>query len=167
MSLTRLLKPISHTRELLLYCTSKKVTSKLHKLTNYKSNYTSTVYMKVNTSLCMGMQANGKKMTRWFLSRGSHVCQHASPRCVDRPLGGSAANRCFTNLSHTLGAARTYSKSEGSSMTRSTRVALRGSRGVSTMPLTIASPEHCTIFSRASQRRPQHPSLLGDGNHQE
>ena len=28
-----------------------KVTSKLHKLTNYKSNYTSTIYMKVNTSL--------------------------------------------------------------------------------------------------------------------
>ena len=30
---------------------SKKVTSELHKLTNYKSNYTSTMYMKVNTSL--------------------------------------------------------------------------------------------------------------------
>ena len=34
------------------YATSKKVTSKLHKLTNYKSNYTSTMYMKVITSLC-------------------------------------------------------------------------------------------------------------------
>ena len=30
---------------------SKKVTSKLHKLTNYKSNYTSTMYVKVITSL--------------------------------------------------------------------------------------------------------------------
>jgi hypothetical protein len=30
--------------ELLLCYTSKKVTSKLHKLTNYKSNYTSTIY---------------------------------------------------------------------------------------------------------------------------
>ena len=31
---------------------AKKLTSKLHKLTNYKSNYTSTMYMKVITSLC-------------------------------------------------------------------------------------------------------------------
>jgi hypothetical protein len=40
------------TRELLLCYTNKKVTSKLYKLTKYKSNYTSTMYMKVNTSLC-------------------------------------------------------------------------------------------------------------------
>jgi hypothetical protein len=33
------------------------------------------------------------------------------------------------------------------------------------MPLTIASPEHHIIFSRASQQRPQPPSHLGDGNH--
>ena len=33
----------------------KKVTSELHKLTNYKSNYTSTMYMKVTTSLCKGI----------------------------------------------------------------------------------------------------------------
>ena len=39
-------KQISYARELLLCYTSKKVTSKLHKLTNYKSNYTSTIYMK-------------------------------------------------------------------------------------------------------------------------
>ena len=38
--------------ELLLCYTSKNVTSKLHKLTNYKSNYTSTMYMKVTTRLC-------------------------------------------------------------------------------------------------------------------
>jgi hypothetical protein len=31
------------TQELLLCYTSKKVTSKLHKLTNYKSNYTSII----------------------------------------------------------------------------------------------------------------------------
>ena len=43
---------ISHTRELLLCYTSKKVTSELHKLTNYKSNYTSTMCIKVITSLC-------------------------------------------------------------------------------------------------------------------
>jgi hypothetical protein len=42
-------------RELLLCYTSKKVISKLHKLTNYKSNYTSTMYKKVNTSLCWGI----------------------------------------------------------------------------------------------------------------
>jgi hypothetical protein len=35
------LKPISHARELLLCDTSKKIISKLHKLTDYKSNYTS------------------------------------------------------------------------------------------------------------------------------
>ena len=34
------------------YATSKKVTSELHKLTNYKSNYTNTMYIKVITSLC-------------------------------------------------------------------------------------------------------------------
>jgi hypothetical protein len=32
---------------------------------------------------------------------------------------------------------------------RSTRVSLHGSREVSTIPLTITSPEHRTIFSRA------------------
>ena len=42
------------TQKLLLCYTSKKVTSKLHKLTNYKSKYTSIIYMTVNTSLCMG-----------------------------------------------------------------------------------------------------------------
>jgi hypothetical protein len=41
--------------ELLLCYTSKKVISKLYKLTNYKSNYTSTMYEKVNTSLCWGI----------------------------------------------------------------------------------------------------------------
>jgi hypothetical protein len=39
-------------RKLLLCYTSKKVISKLQKLTNYKSNYTSIVYKKVNTNLC-------------------------------------------------------------------------------------------------------------------
>ena len=38
---------ISHARELLLCYTGKKVTSKLHKPTNYKSNYTRTMHMKV------------------------------------------------------------------------------------------------------------------------
>ena len=43
-----------------------------------------------------------------------------------------------------LGTASTYPKSEGSSTTRSTNVALRGSRGVSTVPLTNPSLEHRT-----------------------
>ena len=42
---------ISHATELLLCYTSKKVTSELHKLTNYKSNYTSTMYMKCKYKL--------------------------------------------------------------------------------------------------------------------
>ena len=51
--------------------TSKKVTSKLHKLTNYKSNYTSIMYMKVNTSLCNGdaNQREDKDDTVIFLLR--------------------------------------------------------------------------------------------------
>ena len=60
----------------------------------------------------------------------------------------------ITRQTRTLGIARTYPKSEGSSMTRSTRVALRGSRGASTMPLT-------KLFSRAP-----HKLLAGfDGDH--
>jgi hypothetical protein len=42
----------------------------------------------------------------------------------------------ITRQARTLGTARTYLTSEGSSMTRFTRVALRGSRGASTIPLT-------------------------------
>ena len=60
----------------------------------------------------------------------------------------------ITCQARTSGAARTYPKSEGSSMTRSTRVALRGSRGLSTMPLT-------KLFSEAP-----HKLLAGfDGDH--
>ena len=42
----------------------------------------------------------------------------------------------ITHQARTSGAARTYPVSEGSSMTRFTIVALRGSHGASTMPLT-------------------------------
>ena len=60
----------------------------------------------------------------------------------------------ITRQARTSGAARTYPESEGTSMTRFTKVALRGSRGVSTMPLT-------KLFSRAS-----HKLLVGfDGDH--
>ena len=60
----------------------------------------------------------------------------------------------ITRQARMSGTARTYLKSEGSSMTRSTRVALRGSHGVSTMPLT-------KLFSGAP-----HKLLTGfDGDH--
>ena len=84
-------------------------------------------------------------MTQRFFSRGSRACQHASPRCVDRSLGGSMANWHHTKPT-CWAPQEPHKPSEGSSMSRSTRVALRGSRGVSTIPLTITSPEHRTIF---------------------
>ena len=60
----------------------------------------------------------------------------------------------ITRQVHMSGTARTYPKSKGSSMTRFTRVALRGSRGASTMPLT-------KLFSGAP-----HKLLVGfDGDH--
>jgi hypothetical protein len=100
------------------------------------------------------MQTNGKtRMIRWFFSRGSRTCQHASPRCVDRSLGGSAANWHHPPSPH-IRHRKNLSTSEGSSMTRFTRVALRGSHGASIMPLT-------KLFSRAP-----HKLLAGfDGDH--
>jgi hypothetical protein len=92
-------------------------------------------------------------MTWRFFSRGSRSCQHASPCCVDRSLGGSAANWHHPPSPH-VGHRKNLPTSEGSSMTRFTRVALRGSRGASTMPLT-------KLFSRSP-----HKLLAGfDGDH--
>jgi hypothetical protein len=60
----------------------------------------------------------------------------------------------ITRQARTSSTTRTYPESEGSSMTRSTRVALCGSRGVSIMPLT-------KLFSGAP-----HKLLAGfDGDH--
>jgi hypothetical protein len=56
----------------------------------------------------------------------------------------------ITRQARTSGTARTYLTSEGSSMTRFTRVALRDPRGVSTISLTNPPLEHCPIFLRAS-----------------
>ena len=67
------------------------------------------------------------------------------PRCVDRSLGGSVANRHHPPSPH-VGHRKNLPISEGSSMIRSTSVALRGSRGMSTVPLTNSSLEHCTSF---------------------
>jgi hypothetical protein len=130
------------------------VTSKLHKSTNYKSNYTSTMYMKVNTRLCC---AECKPPRRWrrqcwygdFLPRftwlpPSYVPIVSTTHLMVRRLIG------ITRQARTSGTARTYPESEGSSMTRSIRVALRNPHGVSTIHLTNPPPEHRTIFSRAS-----------------
>ena len=60
----------------------------------------------------------------------------------------------ITRQARTSGAARTYPEGEGGSMTRFTKVALRDSRGASTMPLT-------KLFSGAL-----HKLLAGfDGDH--
>jgi hypothetical protein len=55
-----------------------------------------------------------------------------------------------TTPSPHVGRRKNLPTSEGSSTTCSTSVALRGSRGVSTVPLTNPSLEPRTIFLRAS-----------------
>jgi hypothetical protein len=105
--------------------------------------------MKVNTSLCMGIANQWEDDDTVILSQGSLGCHQASPRCVDHSLSGSAANWHHLPSPH-VGHRKNLPTSEGSSMTCSTIVALRGSCGVSTVPLTNPPPEHHTIFSRAS-----------------
>ena len=103
----------------------------------------------------MGMQTNGKnKVDTMIFSPEVHVFANtlvpvvSTAHLVVRWLIG------ITRQAHRSGTARTYPESEGSSMTCSTRVALRGSRGVSTMPLT-------KLFSGAP-----HKLLAGfDGDH--
>ena len=44
----------------------RKITSKLHKLTNFKSNYTSTMYMKYKYKLVKGdCKPTGRTMLTW------------------------------------------------------------------------------------------------------
>ena len=64
----------------------------------------------------------------------------------------------ITRQARTSSTARTYPKSEGSSITHSTRVALRGSRGASTMPSQSSSSEHRTSFLWASTETTTKPS---------
>jgi hypothetical protein len=100
------------------------------------------------------MQTTEKMMktmlTRWFFSRGfvrllpSYVPVVSTAHLVVRQLIG------LTRQARTSVNARTYLTSEGSSITRSTRVALRDPRGVSTIPLTNPPLEHHTSFSCAS-----------------
>jgi hypothetical protein len=88
-------------------------------------------------------------LTRWF-SPEVHVLANtlvpvvSTAHLVARQLIG------ITRQARTSGTARTYPKSEDSSMTRSTRAALRDPYGVSTIPLTNPPSELRTIFLRAS-----------------
>jgi hypothetical protein len=63
------------------------------------------------------------------------VATKLRPRCVDQHLVVWRLIGIPTNRALTYGAARTYRKC-GSSMILFNRVALRGSRGASTVPLT-------------------------------
>jgi hypothetical protein len=99
------------------------------------------------------MQTTEKMMnimlTRWFsfevhLVAPSYIPVVSTTHLVVWRLIG------ITCQARTSGTARTYPESEGSSMTRSTRVALRDPRGVSTILLTNPPLEHRTIFSRTS-----------------
>ena len=120
-------------------------------LTKYKSNYTSTIYMKVITSLC-NEDANQREEhgSHGDFSPEVHVLANTLVPVVSiahlmvRRLIGITRQAC------TSGTARTYPESEGSSMTRSTRVALCDPRGVSTILLTNPPSKHRTIYSRAS-----------------
>ena len=114
------------------------------------------------------MQTNGKTMmTRWFLSWGSLGCHQASPRCVDRSFGGSAANWHHPPSPH-IGPHKNPPKSEGSSMTHSTSVALHGSHGVSMVPsqsllrsTTQSSLRASTETTTKPSRRWQPPRVTG------
>ena len=117
------------------------------------------MYMKVNTSLCNGdgNQRKDKDDMAIFLPRFTCL-----PTCYV-PIVLTAHLVVWwligiTRQAHTSGAARTYPGSEGSSTTRFTRVALRGSRGASTMPLTSTSSERRISFLRASTETTTKPS---------
>ena len=94
----------------------------------------------------MRMQTNGKNkvdqvifLLRFTCLPTRYVPVVSTAHLVVRWLIG------ITRQARMSGTVRTYPKSEGSSMTRSTRVALRGSHGASTMPLT-------KLFSRAPHK---------------
>jgi hypothetical protein len=124
--------------------------------TCHKSNYTSTMYMKV-IQACVLQNANHQEVdedntnTVVFLPRftwlpPSYVPIVSTAHLVVRQLIG------ITRQARTLGTTRTYLKSEGSLMTRSTRVALCDPCGVSTISLINPPLEHRTIFSCTSTK---------------
>ena len=96
-------------------------------------------------------------LTRCFSPEAHVLANTLCPRCVDRSLGGSAANWHHPPSLH-VGHRKNLTTSEVSSMTHSTSVALHGSRGVSTVPLTNPSSEHRIIFLRASTETSTKPS---------
>ena len=126
------------------------------------------MYMKVIASLC------NRDANQWE-EQGSHddfspevhvfantlVPVVSTAHLVVRRLIGITRQAC------TSGTTRTYPESEGSSMTRSARVALCHPRGVSIIPLTNPPPKHRIIFLHAStesqatkpSRRWQPPSV--------
>jgi hypothetical protein len=93
-------------------------------------------------------QEDEHKVDIVIFHRGSLGCHQASPRCVDQHL---MVRRLIGIHNRALpkSTARTYRKC-GSSMTHSTRVALREPHGVSTIPLTNPPPEPRTISTCAS-----------------
>ena len=111
--------------------------------------------MKVITSLCKGIAnqweeqcSHGDFSPEVHMTANTLVPVVSTAHLVVWQLIGITRQAC------TLGTARTYPESDGGSMTHFTRVALRGSHGASTMPLT-------KLFSGAP-----HKLLVGfDGDH--
>jgi hypothetical protein len=103
--------------------------------------------MKVNTSLCKGIANQWKdKDDTMIFSPEVHVLANTLVPIVSTSHLVVWWLIGITRQAHMLGTARTYPKSECTLMTCSTSVALHGSRGVSTVPLTFTSPKHYTIF---------------------
>jgi hypothetical protein len=156
-------------QELLQCYTSKKVTSKLHKLTNYKSNYTKHNIWNVNTSLCC---TECKPPRRWWrqcwhsdfypmvqVFANTLVVVETNSKVATSPL---ASGDPQVTLSHMECLPQALALTQPDHLwpfvSCSTRVALRGSHGVSIIPLTITSLEHHTIFSRFSTETTTKPS---------
>ena len=88
------------------------------------------------------MQTNGKnKVPKVHVLANTLVPIVSTAHLVVRRLIG------ITRQARTLGTARTYTESEGSSMTRFTKVALRGSRGALTKHFSGAPHKLLTGFN--------------------
>jgi hypothetical protein len=100
-------------------------------------------------------KSNHIRDTRFF-SRGSHACQHASPRCVDQHLVVHRAKRCCTNLIHIIGHHKNLPTSEVTQRHKqSTKVIFLLSTGKGTRPLTITR-----VGYEQSPTRAEAPPLL-------
>ena len=104
------------------------------------------------------MQTNGKNnVDTMIFSRGSLGCHQATSPLRQAPRLPPVLLLVVTRKSHSptwsaYHKLKHLTRSDHLSLftSRSTRVALRDPRGVSTVPLTISSPEHRTISLRAS-----------------